>query len=161
MPLLLLLLFTLATIAKAVFSGRIQFYRDINLNHHLGSLKFNKANRCFNLDCDDLNDAISSVKWWGLPAKATYKSGIPARMAFYADLNCKGESRSYPTKWEGIMAFSARSFNDVISSIMLLQTSTKVEKGYINVCEVAESGMWSATNSSILYEVDNTTDNYN
>ncbi|KAG3013517.1 hypothetical protein PC121_g5442 [Phytophthora cactorum] len=56
-----------ASITPEPFSGDIEFYRDVNSKHILGTMKINVANRCYNLDCGNLNDNISSVTWSGLP----------------------------------------------------------------------------------------------
>ncbi|OWZ21194.1 hypothetical protein PHMEG_0004287 [Phytophthora megakarya] len=104
------------------FSGEIKFYRDINYRYNLALFAFGKSNRCFNLACGDYNDAVSSVKWSGLPGSST-------NVVFYVDTGCTGKSKTYSTSLNGVKNFVDEGINDAISSFMVTQSSEKIENG--------------------------------
>jgi len=84
MPFMLLYLLTASNIAAPSsteeFLGTMAFYRDAKYGHHLGTLKVDVANRCYNLDCSHLNNNVASVTWTGLPLDATYDDETSAQV---------------------------------------------------------------------------------
>ncbi|KAG2766605.1 hypothetical protein PC129_g11548 [Phytophthora cactorum] len=127
-----------ASITPEPFSGDIEFYRDVNSKHILGTMKIKVANRCYNLDCGNLNDNISSVTWSGLPEKATYDGQAEAQVAFYVHNKCAGSSQRFSTTRGGVSSFTVAGINDVVSSFMLLQFSAGIENGTRSICELAD-----------------------
>ncbi|KAF4029026.1 hypothetical protein GN244_ATG19277 [Phytophthora infestans] len=140
MPTLLtLLLITTIFInaATAEFSAKITFYRDINYRYNLALFEFTKSNRCFNLACGDYKNAISSVKWSGLPTSASYDGSSNAKVVFYVSSNCSGKSKSYSTSLSGVKSFVDEGINDAISSFMVLESSESVENGSTSLCSLS------------------------
>jgi hypothetical protein len=138
MPFMLLYLLTASNIAAPSsteeFLGTMAFYRDAKYGHHLGTLKVDVANRCYNLDCSHLNNNVASVTWTGLPLDATYDDETSAQVAFYADKDCTGSSQHFQTRWGGVSSLSPTGLNDVVSSFMILQSSTGIENGIHSIC---------------------------
>ncbi|OWY91570.1 hypothetical protein PHMEG_00039790 [Phytophthora megakarya] len=118
---------TISTAAGDKFSGEINFYRDSNYRYNLALFTFSQSNRCFNLACGDLNDAVSSARWSGLPGSNT-------KIKFYFDTGCTGISRTYSTILNGVKNFVEAHINDAISSFMITQWSEIVDNGETNVC---------------------------
>ncbi|GMF36710.1 unnamed protein product [Phytophthora lilii] len=121
----------LTTPSSTEFSGNIKLYRDIRHRHILVMLEFTKANRCFNMACGDYNDAVSSVKWSGLPT-----SGAKSVVAFYVDTDCKGRSKKFSTSLGTVASFDDEEINDAISSFMVLESSEEIENGVTSLCSL-------------------------
>ncbi|ETP39856.1 hypothetical protein F442_12727 [Phytophthora nicotianae P10297] len=136
---LLLITVTIITSAIAEFSGTIRLYRDIDYRHNLALFEFTKSNRCFNVACGNYNDAISSVKWSGLPTTASYDGSSNAKVVFYVNADCKGKSKSYSTSLSGVKSFVDEGINDAISSFMVLESSESVENGIASLCSLSRT----------------------
>ncbi|EGZ07358.1 hypothetical protein PHYSODRAFT_528886 [Phytophthora sojae] len=86
-------------------------------------------NRCYNVNCTNIDDNIKSAKWDGLPI--TGLAG-KAYLTFYADVNCKGNKTTVLLPHNG----GVREFvyPDGISSFMVRSESRRRLHGIVNVC---------------------------
>ncbi|KAG7382519.1 hypothetical protein PHYPSEUDO_004786 [Phytophthora pseudosyringae] len=123
------------------FSGEINFYRDTNYRYNLALFTFTKANRCFNMACGAYNDAVSSVKWSGLPSTASYDGASKAKVVFYVNKGCTGKSKSFSTSLSRVQSFVDTGINDLISSFMVLQSSKTVENGVTSLCSLEATAL--------------------
>lgn len=110
---------------------------------------FTKANRCFNMACGDYNDAVSSVKWSGLPTSASYGNGAKAKVMFYVNTDCTGKSKSYSTSLDGVKSFVDEGINDDISSFMVLQSSDEIENGVTSLCSLESTSLNGNLNATV------------
>ncbi|KAE8899043.1 hypothetical protein PF005_g17876 [Phytophthora fragariae] len=147
---LLLALTVAASIAVVAgeFSGQIQLYRDTSYRYNLVLFAFTKSNRCFNLACNDYNDAVSSVDWSGLPTTASYDGVTKAHIVFYTDTDCTGQNKQFPTSWGKVPSFVDYDMNDAISSFMVLETSKEIENGKINLCSLESTTLAADLNAT-------------
>jgi len=81
-----------------------------------------------------LNDAVSSVEWSGLPTTATYDGASKAKIAFYVSADCTGESKSFSTSLNHVQSLVDTGLNDLISAFMVLESSKDVENGEASLC---------------------------
>jgi len=79
---------------------------------------------------------VSSVEWSGLPKTATYDGVSKAKIAFYVFAGCTGESKSFPTSYNGVGSLVDAGINDLISSFMVLESSKDVEHGEVSLCQL-------------------------
>ncbi|KAG6975648.1 hypothetical protein JG688_00002159 [Phytophthora aleatoria] len=108
---------------------------DTNFRSLLITLKFNTANLCFNLACGDIDDAVSSATWKGLPLLARFNGGTNSLLMFYQGIDCTGVSQGWPTSAEKAADFGTVGINDVASSFMFLQNYTGVHNGIQSICD--------------------------
>jgi hypothetical protein len=86
---------TVRAATAAAFSGFMRLYRDINYNHKLTVFAFTQSNQCYNIaNCDDYNNAVSSVEWSGLLTTATYAGASQAKIAFTPSLAARATARA-------------------------------------------------------------------
>ncbi|ETI42002.1 hypothetical protein F441_12774 [Phytophthora nicotianae CJ01A1] len=121
--------------ATSPWTGQVKLYKDTNFRSLLITLKFNTANLCFNLACGDIDDAVSSATWKGLPLQAYFSGGTTSLLMFYRGIDCAGVSQGWPTSTEKAADFGAVGINDAASSFMFLQNYTGVHNGIQSICD--------------------------
>lgn len=119
----------------STWTGQLKLYKDASFRSLLITITFNTANLCFNLACGDIEDAISSASWTGLPLAASFPGGTTSLLRFYRGIDCTGDSQGWPTSFEKAPNFGAVGINDVASSFMFLQYATGVENGVQKICD--------------------------
>ncbi|KAF4029027.1 hypothetical protein GN244_ATG19278 [Phytophthora infestans] len=117
------------------WTGQLKLYKDTNFRSLLITLKFNTANLCFNLACGDIDDAVSSATWKGLPLQAYFNGGTTSLLMFYRGLDCTGVSQGWPTSAENAADFGTVGISDVASSFMFLRSYTGVHNGIQSICD--------------------------
>lgn len=106
---------------------------------------------CYSLTCENLDNAITSAKWHGLPETGTLFEGGDAIIAFNTGKNCDGND-----KWWYIDTqskndkyfpenFRVNGMNDDISSFKVLNKGGNA--GTMYVCSLPEGG--NATNATV------------
>ncbi|RLN21152.1 hypothetical protein BBJ28_00019549 [Nothophytophthora sp. Chile5] len=102
-------------------AGRVTLYRNSEFKDKLASLDM-YTDLCYNL-CYELNNAISSAKWSGLPETTGVEfEEVGSIIEFFADADCNGKSKSWPVSTQSDAdlhfpsLFRLDGLNDAISS---------------------------------------------
>ncbi|RLN96534.1 hypothetical protein BBJ28_00003466 [Nothophytophthora sp. Chile5] len=122
----------------STFEGYIKLYARIYYGDPFLTVNFNYPNRCYNLDCDTLNNKIASAKWKNLP---TIGFDGRAYIAFYSDKDCTGYKSTYELPhFGGIRDFDVQKVKGNITCFMVLSESKVVENGISDVCDWSSVG---------------------
>ncbi|GMF33707.1 unnamed protein product [Phytophthora lilii] len=114
------------------FDGSIRLYSSVYYDQRLLTVNFSTPNRCYNINCANLDNKIASAKWWGLPI--TGLAG-KAYITFYTDTNCHGHQASTTLPHSGgIREFILPSVKGNITSFMVRSESRIQRHGSANVC---------------------------
>ncbi|OWY94998.1 hypothetical protein PHMEG_00035119 [Phytophthora megakarya] len=144
----------------ATEAGYVDLYRDADFKHKLLRIKNIILDVCYSFTCDDLDNAITSAKWHGLPETGSYFGGGDAIISFHTGENCDGER-----KWWYIDTQSKKDkyfpenfrldgINDDISSFVVLNKGS--DAGTMYTCALLENEEFTNTTGSETNNTNNT-----
>ncbi|KAG1708000.1 hypothetical protein DVH05_024685 [Phytophthora capsici] len=132
-----------------LFNGTVKLYSGIYYDDPLLEIYITMPNRCYNINCANIDNKTSSARWSGLPT--TGWAG-KAFITFYAGENCTGSKSSSLLPYNGgIREFVLPNLKDSISSFMVRSESRRRRHGNANVCSWAGADVKGGT----VYEPDN------
>lgn len=132
-----------------LFDGNIKLYSGAYYDHLLLAINFNMPNRCYNVNCTNIDNKTASAKWSGLPTTGWVGK---AYITFYTEVDCQGSKTSALLPHNGgIREFPFPKIKGDITSFMVRSESRKRRHGSENVCS------WSGANveGSTVSEADN------
>ncbi|ETI42000.1 hypothetical protein F443_12813 [Phytophthora nicotianae P1569] len=114
------------------FEGNVELYAGAYYDHKLLSIDIYMPNRCYNINCTNIDDKTASARWSGLPT-----TGWAGRafITFYADTGCKGSKTSSLLPHNGGVREFVSNVQGDISSFMVRSESRKKRHGSANVCD--------------------------
>ncbi|KAL3669376.1 hypothetical protein V7S43_005772 [Phytophthora oleae] len=114
-----------------LFNGTVKLYSGIYYNDPLLELHISMPNRCYNINCANIDNKTASAKWSGLPT--TGWAG-KAFITFYAGQDCTGsKSSSLLPHNGGIREFVLPNLKDSVSSFMVRSESRIRRHGWTGV----------------------------
>ncbi|KAF4029029.1 hypothetical protein GN244_ATG19280 [Phytophthora infestans] len=114
------------------FEGNIELYSGAYYKHKLLSIDIYMPNRCYNVNCTNIDNLTASARWSGLPTTGWMGKAF---ISFYAGTNCKGSKTSSLLPYNGgIREFVFPKVKNNISSFMVRSESRKRRHGFANVC---------------------------
>ncbi|KAF1779626.1 hypothetical protein PC129_g11543 [Phytophthora cactorum] len=115
------------------FEGNIELYSGSYYDRKLLSIDIYMPNRCYNVNCTNIDNKTASAKWSGLPTTGWVGKAF---ITFYADTDCKGSQTSALLPHNGgIREFVFPKVKGDISSFMVRSESKKRRHGSANVCD--------------------------
>ncbi|KAJ8546726.1 hypothetical protein ON010_g11509 [Phytophthora cinnamomi] len=140
----------IAGLAVLTDGGYVELYRDAGFKHKLARVDDVVLDACYRFTCKNVDNAITSAKWHGLPETGSFFEGGSATIAFYTGKNCDGTEKHWyidtQSKQDRYFPdnFRLDGMNDDTSSFMVLNAGGNA--GVMNVCYLPESGL--ATNAT-------------
>ncbi|KAG7382516.1 Epsin-1, required for endocytosis and actin patch assembly [Phytophthora pseudosyringae] len=125
-------------LAAIVQGGFVDLYKDANYKTFLGRTDNVQVDVCYNLVCEPLDNAATSIKWGDLPETA-FEAG-DSMISFYVDRDCQGHDIWWRVKTQSSddldfpSNFRLDGINDVVSSFMVWNTK-KFHK-YVLLCSI-------------------------
>ncbi|KAG7382522.1 Epsin-1, required for endocytosis and actin patch assembly [Phytophthora pseudosyringae] len=114
------------------FDGNVELYSGAYYDHRLLHVNIHMPNRCYNVNCTNIDNKTASAKWSGLPT--TGWAG-KAFITFYADTDCKGSKTSTLLPHNGgVREFAFPKVKGSITSFMVRSESKIRRHGSANVC---------------------------
>ncbi|ETI41994.1 hypothetical protein F443_12807 [Phytophthora nicotianae P1569] len=114
-------------------SAQLKLYDGVYYDNPFALITFEVANRCYQLDCGNLDNRVASARWSGLPTQGWLRKNV--LISFYADADCKGAQESVVLPHNGgIREFYLKKVIGKISAFMVRLDGLHATYGYENVC---------------------------
>ncbi|KAG7382510.1 Epsin-1, required for endocytosis and actin patch assembly [Phytophthora pseudosyringae] len=144
MAMIIAIIATAVMLTEVTKAGYVDLFRDADFKDTLARVDDVVLDACYSFTCPNLDNAITSAKWHGLPETGILFEGGDAFILFNTGKNCDGKDHRWPINTQSRKGkhfpenFRLDGINDDISSFKVLNKGG--DAGMMYICSLPESG---------------------